>query len=543
VKHNMPECACSRQGDSMDARCADAVLYNGRIVTFESGRKTVRAVAVAEGRIIALGADDDMRKSAPRGCDKLDLGGKTVVPGFIDSHTHFLQMGVDALNVDLFSAKSAEHALSLMKHAAGTTPPGEWIIGTNYRDSSWEHGRFITRKDLDGVCPQHPAVAHRICGHLSSVNSKGIEVAGITKDTPGAEVSKSGDLTGIVTEAGVGALRAVTAPDEAKKRKGLRLAIKRAHSLGVTSIQDNGDMDHFGIFREAERKGRLGVRIWFNAPSDHLDALTRIGSPTGLGSEWLKLGGVKIFCDGALGARTAALSKPFSDDPGNKGMLVHTADEMEDMARRAEDAGIQLVIHAIGDEGIEVTIRSIERALARSRRRDHRHRIEHLELPRPDHLRRMRKHKIIASMQPNFIGEWSGIDGMYTERLGAERACRCNPFREVLAAKVHLVFGSDCMPFSPLYGIASAVNATYPCQRMSTEEAFACYTKEAAYASFEEASKGTVSVGKLADFAVLSPDPFRDAASLESVSVVKTIVGGEVVFDASRRKGARPGSG
>ncbi|UCE90847.1 MAG: amidohydrolase [Methanobacteriota archaeon] len=523
----------------MDARCADAMLYNGRIVTFDGGKKTVRAVAVADGRIIALGTNDEMRKSAPRGCDKLDLGGKTVVPGFIDAHTHFVQMGVDSLNVDLSSAKSLDHALSLMKHGAATTPNGEWVIGTNYRDSSWEHSRFITRKDLDDCCPDHPAVAHRICGHLSSVNTKGIDEACITEDTPGVELSPSGQLTGIVTEAAVAKLRAATAPDEAKEHKGLRFAVRRAHSLGVTSVQDNGEMDHFRLYREAEKKGKLGVRVWFNTPSENLDTLRRIGSPTGLGSEWLKLGGVKIFCDGALGARTAALSEPFADDPGNKGMLVHPVKAMEHMAWSAEEEGIQLVIHAIGDEGIEVAIKSVERALSRTRRKDHRHRIEHLELPNPDHLRRMRKHGMIASMQPNFVGEWSGIDGMYSDRLGAERACRCNPFKDVLDAKVRLVFGSDCMPFSPLYGIASAVNATFPCQQLSAERAFASYTKEAAYASFEEKLKGTVSVGKVADLAVLSDDPFRDPGALVSTSVIKTIVGGRVVFDRSKRRGAR----
>lgn len=527
---------CCESG-SVDARCADAVLYNGKFVTFGDGRKTVRAVAIADGRIIAVGTDDDVKRSAPRGCYKLDIGGKVVVPGFIDSHTHFLQMGVDALNVDLFAAESLDHALSMMARATKTTPPGEWIIGTNYRDSSWAQARFITREDLDECCPDHPAVAHRICGHLSSVNSMGIDRAGISSDTPGAETFESGELTGVVTEEAVGLLRAATAPDKARRTKGLRLAVKRAHSLGVTSVQDNGDIDHFRQFREAERNGTLGVRVWFNVPSKHIDALAAIGQTTGMGSDWLKLGGVKIFCDGALGARTAALSEPFADDPGNKGMFVHSKHEMADMAAKAEEAGVQLAIHAIGDEGIEVALSSIERALADGRRRDHRHRIEHLELPRGDQLKRMRKNRIIASMQPNFIGEWSGIDGMYVQRLGAERACRNNPFADVLAAKVRLVFGSDCMPFSPLYGITSAVNATYPCQRLGPEDAFMCYTKEAAYASFEEESKGTISVGKVADFAVLSADPFREPQSLgPSMYVLKTVLAGEVVFDRSRQK-------
>ncbi len=519
-----------------DARCADTVFYNGKVMTFEPDKKVVRAIAVSEGRIIAVGSDAEIRRSAPRGADKFDLGGKTVVPGFIDSHTHFLQMGVDALSVDLFNASSKAEALSLMKAAAGRTPEREWVIGTNYRDSNWTDGSFITRKDLDGCCPKHMAIAHRICGHLSSVNSKGIDAAGITKETPGAEVSSSGELSGVVTEAGVGVLRAATAPNRQKKMRGLRHALRKAHSLGVTSVQDNGAQGDFNVFREAEGKNKLKMRIWYNTPCASLDSLTSIGVTSGVGSEWLKLGGVKIFCDGALGARTAALGEPFADDPGNKGMFIHEKGDLEEMARVANDAGIQLVIHAIGDEGIEAALSSIERALGRNNRKDHRHRIEHLELPRQDHINRMRKHKVIASMQPNFVGEWSGIDGMYVERLGPDRACRNNPFKDILSAKVKLVFGSDCMPFSPLYGIRSAVNATYPCQRLTVEEAFLSYTREAAFASFEEGSKGSIAAGKVADFVVLSDDPFRDEKALNSVTVLKTILAGEVVFDRSVSK-------
>lgn len=522
----------------MDARCADTVFYNGRIMTFEHEKKVVRAIAAAEGRIIAVGSDADIRKSAPRGADKLDLGGKTVVPGFIDSHTHFLQMGVDALSVDLFSTKSMAEALALLETAANRTPEGEWVIGANYRDSNWTDGRFITRRDLDEICPKHPVVAHRICGHLSSVNSKGIDAACITAKTPGAAVTSTGELTGVVTEAGVAVLRAATAPNRQKKMKGLRIAIRKAHSLGVTSVQDNGAQGDFSIYREAELKNRLKIRVWFNTPSSGLDSLTSIGVTSGFGSDWLRLGGVKIFCDGALGARTAALAEPFADDPDNKGMLIHERSKMEELAQAANDAGIQLVIHAIGDEGIEVALSSIESALERNKRKDHRHRIEHLELPRQSHIDRMRKHKVIASMQPNFVGEWSGIDGMYTERLGPERACRNNPFKDILRAKVRLVFGSDCMPFSPLYGIRSAVNATYPCQRLTADEAFHSYTREAAFASFEEHLKGTISVGKAADFVILSDDPFKNETALDSISVVKTVLAGEVVFDRSTRRGS-----
>jgi predicted amidohydrolase YtcJ len=248
------------------------------------------------------------------------------------------------------------------------------------------------------------------------------------------------------------------------------------------------------------------------------------------------IGGLKIFCDGALGARSAALSEPFADDPGNKGMFVHDRKDLDHMVTDANDAGIQVAVHAIGDEGIEAALSSIEAALDRNPRKDHRHRIEHLELPSADHIARMRKRGIVASMQPNFVGEWGGINGMYVDRLGPERAKRNNPFAEVLKAKVRMVFGSDCMPFSPLYGIYSAVNAPYPSQRISVEDAIAAYTREAAYASFEEGLKGSIEDGKLGDFVVLAGDPFADPGNVASVGVTKTIVGGEVVYDRAVSK-------
>ncbi len=521
----------------MDARCADAVFYNGKVLTFSTEKKAVRAIAVADGKIISIGTDAEIRRSAPRGCEKVDLGGKLVVPGFIDCHTHFLQMGMDSLSVDLSATRSLDQAMGLMKAAALKAQKGEWVIAANWSESRWDGGRFVSRADLDRCCPDHPAVAHRICGHLSTVNSKAIKSIGIDRTTPGAETDSSGNLTGIMKETGVSVVRSATAPTPGRMSKGLQLAIRKAHSLGVTSVQDNGSVDDFPFLQRAERDGKLGVRVWFNTPCSELQSLLRLGVSTGLGSEWLKLGGVKIFCDGALGARSAALSEPFADDPGNSGMFVHPVEDLNEMTGKADEAGIQLAIHAIGDEGIEVAISSIERSLDVSRRNDHRHRIEHLELPRPDHIKRMKRLNMIASMQPNFVGEWSGIDGMYVERLGQERANRNNPFKEILRAKVRLVFGSDCMPFSPIYGIRSAVNASYSSQRLTVEEAFLSYTRDAAYASFEENWKGTISTGKVADFIVLSDDPFKDRDALTSLFVLKTVVGGEVVFDSSARSG------
>jgi len=264
--------------------------------------------------------------------------------------------------------------------------------------------------------------------------------------------------------------------------------------------------------------------------------MLKLGLSTGIGSDSLKLGGLKIFCDGALGARTAALSEEYCDDRGNKGMLVQRKSELDDLVERANEADIQLAIHAIGDVGIGATIKSLASALKKSPKRDHRHRIEHLELPSTGHLKEMRKLGVIASMQPNFIGEWGGTDGMYLSRLGAKRTARNNPFREVLTSKVRLVFGSDCMPFSPLYGIHSAANAPFPAQRISAQEAFAAYTRDAAFASFSESAKGTLTRGSLADFVVLSDNPFESPSKISSVHVMKTVFGGNVVYDGPRAR-------
>jgi predicted amidohydrolase YtcJ len=424
-----------------------------------------------------------------------------------------------------------------MRDASKKIPEGEWVIGAGWKESGWRDGRFITAKDLDASCPKHPAVAHRVCGHMSSVNSRAISMLGIDCKTPEVDIDSSGGLTGILRESAVQIPRSATAPDRAKRSKALTLATRKAHSLGVTSINDNGEPEDLETYRTAEREGKLMVRVWYNTPSGTLDSMRNIGLSTGVGSNMLKLGGLKVFCDGALGARTAAVSEPYDDDPGNRGMFVHERSALDEIVSKANEAGIQLAIHAIGDQGIEAAISSVSSALDRHPRKDHRHRIEHLELPSPAHLKTMRRRGIIASMQPNFVGEWGGMEGMYVSRLGRKRSSRNNPFREVLSSGVRLVFGSDCMPLDPLYGIHSAVNAPYDVQRISPQEAIAAYTRDAACASFEEDTKGSISAGKLADFIVLSGNPLTAPNNISSLRVLKTIISGEVVYGSAEKRG------
>lgn len=520
----------------MVARNADAIFYNGKVHTLDADLGVVRAVAISDGKIVAVGSDSEIKGSAPRGCDKYDLGGKVVIPGFNDSHTHFVNMGINMMNVDLMSTTSLEAACVKMAAGAKKAAPGEWVIGSGWSESRWGSTGFLNRTDLDACCPGNPAVAHRICMHMCSLNSRAIEVLGLDANTPGVEVDSGGRLTGIVKESAVNIVRDATRPDKAKNAKALAAATRKAHSLGVTSVQDNGLAEHLSVYQAADRSGKLRVRVSFNVPAEEIDSMLRLSLSSGLGSDLLRIGGVKLFCDGALGARTAALSKPYSDDPRNRGMFMQGREVLDSIVSRAHQADIQLVVHAIGDQGIETAVASMESALSDHPRKDHRHRIEHLELPSPQHLRRMRRSGIIASMQPNFVGEWGGTNGMYYARLGEERAKSNNPFREVLAAGVRMVFGSDCMPFSPLYGVASAVNAPHEAQRIGVEAAVAAYTREAAYASFEESSKGTISVGKQADMVVLSSDPFSNPGSIAGATVLKTVLGGEVVYERPKAR-------
>ncbi len=439
------------------------------------------------------------------------------------------------MSVDLSSTRSLKEALELIRRRAEGADEDEWVVATGWKESGWEGGRFITAEDLDSCCPDNPAVAHRVCGHLSTVNSLAIADLGLEKGQEGVEVGPSGKLTGILKEDAVGRARQRTAPDRAAKGKGLELAMRMAHALGVTAINDNGSSDDLSIYSDAEAGGRLKVRVWFNTPSEDLKHRVAVSVPTGLGSDWLKVGGVKVFCDGALGARTAAISRPYADDLGNRGMLVHKRRDLEEILATANEADLQLAIHAIGDRGIGEVLKVLAGILEETPRQDARHRIEHLELPSHSHLEEMERLGIVASMQPNFIGEWGGTDGMYLSRLGRERTARNNPFREVLDTGVKLVFGSDCMPFSPMYGIRSAAGAPHQAQRISLREAFAAYTSDAPFASFQEKRRGKLAEGMCADFAVLSGDPFMRGQGLSGMGVLMTVAGGEVVY---RSRGA-----
>ncbi len=503
-----------------------------------TGRPPIRdsVVIIEDERIIAVGERGHVE--VPEGAEIIDFTGKTVIPGLIDAHLHFLWMGMRMMTtVDLSQTKSITEAQNEIMEKLSQTKKGNWVLGRGWDDSKWEDRRYINKWDLDPFSPNHPVVLTRVCGHMITLNSKAMEIAGITKDTPnppGGQVDKSqdGEPTGVLRDAGQ--LISPFIPEETTELalEGLKLANERALSLGCTGIHDAW-IDEFGIktYQTALKEGILKVRVNIMWRGDLAESIRAVGLQSGFGNEMLRLGPAKILMDGSLGARTAALYEPYEDDPSTKGFTMMAEEELNEQVRKIHDQGSQLAIHAIGDYGIDLVINAIEAALRSSPRKDHRHRIEHCELLSTDQIERISRLGIVASMQPNFVGEWSGPDSLYATRLGKRRLRQNNPFRALLDEGIRVPFGSDGMPFHPLYGIHSAVNHYIKDSRISVEEAVKCFTLDAAYSAFEEDIKGSIEPGKLADITVLEKDLAEvPSDEIKDVLVYMTMVNGEILY-------------
>ena len=311
----------------------------------------------------------------------------------------------------------------------------------------------------------------------------------------------------------------------------LKLATKKAHMLGVTSVHDaHVDNKQIKAYRKLHESRQLNIRVSMMPGVEYLDEIIDLGLGQGFGDNRLRLGAVKILSDGSIGAETAALKEPYLDNPKEQGMLVWVKDELEEVVLKAHENDIQLAIHAIGDRAVELVLDCFEKANVEEKK-NLRHRIEHCEMLSQEQVEKMAELDLVASMQPNFVGEWGLPGGMYGTRLGKERAAAMNPFALLKEARVKMAFGSDCMPFGPLYGVHWAVNAPFPSQRISPEDAFKAYTIGGAYASFEEGYKSTIEEGKLADMVMLDGDPFADPSSIKDMTVQLTIFDGKIVYD------------
>ena len=512
---------------------ADLVLVDGRVFTSSRERPWARALAVRGDRVVAVGTSRQAEAWAGPRTRVLDLCGRVVVPGFVDAHAHMADAAGEIGWAVLDGARSLEDALGILRSSAVRSPGDAWVVGIGWDESGWPERRYLLREDLDRVATDRRVVAVRRDRHMGSLNSKALEAAEPFRGMRGFEVDPAGRPAGVLKEDAFLAFWERIEPSEEAVYAGLGTMARRAHRLGITSIHDIVDLRGIRGYWRARRAGRLGLRVYLVPRDDLLPSLETSGLSTGLGDAWLRLGAIKVFSDGSLGAYTAALDEPYAGRRGDRGILVHPPEELAALLARAHRAGFQTATHAIGDAAIRVVLEALEGVLAGEPRADVRHRIEHYELPDEDMLRRAKALRLVASCQPNFIGWCSGPGGTYEDRLGKVRARRNTPFRRILRRGISLCFGSDGMPYGPLYGLHWAVNGFFEDQRIPVEEAFRAYSAGGAYASFEEGDKGTLEAGRLADFLVLDGDPFHEPDRIREVRVESTWIGGRKVSGRS----------
>jgi len=526
---------------------ADLVLYHGNIHTMDATMPRAQAIAIAGNRVLATGSDAEIRALLAPDGEAVDLRGRTVVPGFTDCHLHFMSYGLSLKEIDLAGVPTLEEALARVAARAAETPAGHWLKGRGWDHSLWAGGAFPTREDLDRVAPEHPVFLERKCGHAGWANSRALELAGITAETPdppGGAIDRhpvTGQPTGILRE---NAMHLITSllkePALEEAVEAIKAGMANAHKQGLVGIHTMEGAPALRAFQQLRATGELKLRVLMQIPEENLAAAIQVGLRSGLGDERLRIGGVKVFSDGALGAHTAYMLAPYADDPDNYGIAVATAEHLREVVGQASRAGIAAFIHAIGDRANRQVLDAIEASRRAGEGLHLRHRIEHVQIIHPDDMPRLARLGVIASMQPIHATQ----DMLLADALWGARCAGAYAWRSLLDAGAVLAFGSDSPveDLSVLKGIHAAVtrrradgspgpDGWYPEQRLSVAEAVYAYTAGAAYASGEEAIKGTLSPGKLADLVVLSQDIFTvDPMAILDTEVVATMFDGEFVY-------------
>ncbi|WP_136717232.1 amidohydrolase [Halorientalis salina] len=509
---------------------ADRIFTDARVHTLTDADESAKAVAVRDGEIVRVGSAYEVAFLEGVDTDVIELDGRVLVPGFVDAHTHLALLGHYRVDADLSTAGSPGDCRDELRGAADARE--EWILGFGYDESGWDDAGYLTREDLDAVSERRPVAAFREDLHLVSLNSEAFER--VRESVPDENVhTADGEPTGVLTEAGTDAVWDAVGLTRSAAADLLVAAQERAHAVGITTVHDMVRRRPIPrAYHDLERRGDLTLRVRLNYWDDYLDAFEATGLAPNHGSDRLRTGAIKTYCDGSIGSRTAKLSEPYADAGGEDdedptGQWLRTPEDLRAFAERVDDGGLQAAVHAIGDEAIEATLDAFEDADGRAR-----HRIEHAEVLTGDLIEQLGDSDLVVSAQPNFL-KWAREDGLYDARLGVERRESTNRFADLLDAGAHLAFGSDCMPLSPLFGIQQAVTAPRDGQRLSVTEAMRAYTRGSAYAGFDEERLGTVEVGKRADFAILARSPWEvPDEEIADIAVEMTVVDGEIVADS-----------
>jgi len=524
----------------------DLILYNANVLTMDGTQPRAQALAIAGARFLAVGSNEDVRHLAKPGTRQVDIGGKTVVPGFIDAHTHPSYAGIRHLrwvDCDLRSIAAIQNAI---RERAAKTPAGNWVIGFKYDDTKTAEGRRLTREDLDAAAPQHPVFIEHRGGHTAYVNSlalKRAELTDATADPPGGKFDRdaSGRLTGGLRENATAPFLKLlpTRFTRDEMRQGVKLISQMMVRTGVTSVHDAmGAPEDLLAYQDAREAGELSFRVYCFLHHPFLDQMNAAGVRTGFGDEWIRIGGIKLVCDGSISERTARLSQPYVGRPNDYGILVSSEEELYASARKAHEAGWQIGTHANGDAAIDIMLRIYERLQREMPRRDPRYRLEHCTVVNPSLIQRIRALGAI----PTPFSTYVYYHGEKMREYGPERLDWMFAVRSFLDAGIRVTQASDYPPgpFEPMMALRSEVTRTDshgnvwgPRQRVTVEEALKVGTVNGAYASFEENHKGSITAGKLADLVVLGRDPTRvDPMALIDIPVERTMTGGRWVYES-----------
>jgi len=523
---------------------ADLALMDGNVLTMNPSQPHAEAITIKNDRIVKVGTNEEISRWIGRNTKIISLKERTVVPGFIDTHVHVVDFGRFLTWIDLRGVKSIEDMQIRIRKRAQKVPKGKWIIGHGWNQTSFIEKRYPNLLDLDEASPDKPVVLYHLCGRMCVVNSKALELAGVTKETSapsGGTIEKdaeTGEPTGVLRENATDLVwKIIPEPGEEEIMEATSLACEKIVEAGVTSVHWMvSSSTEIRIIQRLRAENKLPLRVYIITPANILDNITRLSSCTDFGDNVIRIGGVKIFADGSLAARTAALHEPYSDDPTTNGRTLYTQEEMNALVVKAHKANLHLVIHTMGDQAIDMALTAFEKTLMEVPRKNHRYRIEHASVLNKELIQRIKKLGVVVSIQPSSIisefSVWSAAD-----RLGSTRARWLYPLKTLIKEGIRVSGGSDCPmePISPFSGIQAAVaRHFFPEERITVDEALRMYTVNAAYASFEENIKGSIEEGKLADLTVISRDPRTTTASkIEDTKVRMTIVGGKVVYPKS----------
>ncbi len=541
---------------------ADLVLVGGKVWTGDQHLPEAEALAIRRDRIVHVGSTADVRALVGPSTRVIDLQGRRVVPGFNDSHLHLLSGGLSLMQVDLKDARDEAEFGKRLRDFDRRLPPGRWILGGNWDHDRTFAGKLPTAETIDRYVPDRPVCIRRYDGHMALVNTRALQLAGITEttaDPAGGVIYRLADSkkpSGVLRDNAMNLVdRLIPAPSEAEIAEAVQSALTLARSLGLTTLQDmdgGDDLTRRRLLRtlqRLQRSGQLTTRIDLRWPLAAQKDLTALGIEAGFGSDFLTLGGVKGFVDGSLGSSTARMFEPYLHEPGSRGVWVTPRGRLLELIGAADRAGLSVAVHAIGDEANATLLDLFAETAKTNGPRDRRFRIEHAQHLRPQDYRRFHDLGVIASMQPYHVID----DGRWAEgRIGAKRCESSYALRSLLDAGARLAFGSDwpVAPLDPLTGIDAAVNRRtldgkhpdgwFPQQRISVARTVEAYTAGSAYAAFQEKDRGTLRTGMLADLVVLSRDIFAEAERdhVAKTQVLLTVVGGKVVFERKKPVGA-----